>query len=83
MFRAFIRRHLARARRDFEIPESCDYGIRQPYCYGCSRGCYAPEWLPGDWRDYANLSAQACAVEDCSCWGGDDEQCESCWLDTK
>lgn len=80
----FVARHVARARGYYPVPTTT-YGLGQQHrCLGCNFRCCAPDWLPDDWFDYPNLAAQSCQVnEDCTCWGGDDRECESCWIESK
>lgn len=60
----------------------------QPPCPCCGlhtegMGCLGPEELPPDWREREPWASEACATRACSCWGGQDRECEDCWLDGK
>lgn len=50
-------------------------------CVVCSRdeptGCYGSD----DQR--ASHPEQACFAGGCECWGGEDRECEACWIDGK
>jgi len=62
---------------------------RQAPCADCkewvdpSAGCYAPAGLPEGWKKIEPWASQACATEGCACWGGQDRECEDCWLSLK
>lgn len=79
----FVARHVALARGYYPVPSATDGYALQHRCVGCEAACAGPDWLPVDWFDYPNLAAEACATEDCLCWGGIDRQCESCWVESK